>query len=405
MLFKLAWRNIWRNKRRTLITAASILFAVFSASVMSSFQKGAWDHMVNNVVNFYFGYAQVHQNGYWEEQTLDKAFDYKTAQQDIKNKLADVQNVVPRIESFALASYKNKTAGCLVVGTQPELEHELTKLKERISEGTYLTENDQAAIIGEGLAENLKIALNDTIVLISQGYRGVNAAAKYPVKALLDFGSPQLSKQMIYLPIKEAQQFYGAEGLATTLALQFDESKDVEESIQKVKANFHNEEYEVLDYKEMLPELMEARELDTAGARLMMFILYIIITFGIFGTILMMTKERTYEFGVLVSIGMSRWQLALTVWLEIVLLGIVGAIAGIIVSFPVIYYLHTNPIEMTGEMAEVYQKFGVEPILPSVLEYGIFIKQAFVVFLVTTVLAVYPFFKIWNLKPVQAMRA
>jgi ABC-type antimicrobial peptide transport system permease subunit len=134
----------------------------------------------------------------------------------------------------------------------------------------------------------------------------------------------------------------------------------------------------------------------------------LIITFGIFGTILMMTRERQYEFGVLVGIGMNRLRLGATVWLEIVFMGLLGAIAGMLLSAPLVYYFFKNPIDLSimGEEAvQTYEKFGMEPILPAVVDPNIFINQALIVLLVTTVLALFPYWKIRKLKPVEAMRA
>lgn len=406
MLVKLAWRNIWRNKRRTLITATAILFAVFLASFMQSIQTGAWNHMMNNVVNFYYGYAQIHQNGYWEEQSLDKAFAVNTSIKALEE-VPEIQSVVPRIESFALASHEEKTKGVLVIGVEPDTEDKMTNLNSRIIEGTYLNPDDRAVMVAEGVAENLNLKLGDTLVLISQGYRGTNAAGKYPIKGLLNFGSPELNKRMVYLPLKEAQWFYGAEDLVTTMALQIDRKEDTPKAVQAVQTQLDMEEYEVLDWKEMIPELMEAKELDSAGNKMVLYVLYLIIAFGIFGTILMMTKERAYEFGVLIAIGMQRWRLALVVWMEILFIGILGTLAGFLFSIPLVYNYYVNPIDLSvmGEEAvATYEKFGMEPILPAAFEVSIFITQALTIFLIVTILAIYPLFKIQGLEPVKAMR-
>jgi len=408
MLYKLAWRNIWRNRRRTLITAASILFAVLFASLMSSIQKGAWDHMVSNVVNYYFGYAQIHKDGYWDEQSLNKAFDPNEEIQQLQQQVSNVDALVPRIESFALASYGKSTRGAMVVGVDPVIEDQMTKLSERVTQGSYFEADDQAALVAEGVAENLGLELGDTLVLISQGYHGVNAAGKFPVKGLLKFGSPDLNKQMIYLPLAEAQYFYGADNLVTTLALQIDDPSDVPQTVQAVKANLPAEEYEVLDWKEMLPELLEAQQLDTAGNNLVLMLLYLIIAYGIFGTVLMMTKEREYEFGVLISIGMSRWKLAATVWMETIFIGLLGAIAGILLSAPLVYYFHLNPIDVSAmgeEAVQAYEQFGMEPLLPAAFEWKLFAVQALIIFIITSLLVWYPIWKISRLQPVDAMRA
>lgn len=404
MLFKLAWRNIWRNKRRTYITAASILFAVLFATFMEALQQGAWNHMIRNVVNFYFGYVQVHQDGYWEEQSIDKAFVLNDSIRALEGEVPEIEHMLPRLESFALASTGNTTMGGLVVGIDPEVENSMTGLKERLTSGAYIETGDQAVLIAEGIADNLNLNVGDTLILVSQGFRGVNAAGKYPVKGIISFPSPELNKQLIYLPLAEAQWFYGAEGRVTSLALKLGDQDDIPPAVQAIKASLGAEEYEVMDWKEMLPDLLQAKALDSAGNVIVYIILYLIIAFGIFGTILMMTKEREYEFGVLIAIGMKRARLGLSIWLEVLMLGVVGAFAGILISIPLVYWFNVHPIRFSGEYAGAMEKFGFEPIFPTEFEPGIFLTQAIVVFLLTSILALYPFFKIRRLEPVEAMR-
>ena len=404
MLIQLAWRNIWRNRRRTFITMASILFAVLFASFMESIQKGAWDYMINSVVNYYFGFAQVQEKGYWDEQSIDKAFPLDDSLQQLSSSVREVQAVVPRLESFALASAGNKTAGIMVIGIDPALEDNMTKLRSRIVQGEYLESGDVATLLAEGVAENLGLSIGDTVVFISQGYRGVNAAGKYPVKGIANFGSPELNKQMAYLPLEEAQYFYGAPGLVTSLALKLDSPNDIQPAIKALRNQLDTSVYDVLDWKEMLPDLVEAKAVDSAGNVIIYVILYLIIAFGIFGTILMMVKEREYEFGVLIAIGMKRWQLGISVWLEVIMLGLIGALAGILASMPLVWYFQVNPIRFTGDYAAAMEQFGFEPIFPAIFQAQIFLMQAFFVFLLTAIMALYPIWKIRKLQPMQAMR-
>lgn len=408
-LFKLAWRNIWRNKRRTIITAASILFAVLLAAFMQSIQKGAWDRMVDNVVNFYFGYVQIHSKGYWEEQSLEKAFPMESALSDLPLQVPQIQALVPRLESFALAAHGEKTTGILVVGTDPLAEDNMTGLRKKLIEGNYFGADEDAVLLAQGAAENLQIKTGDTLVLISQGYHGANAAGKYVVKGIVKFGSPELNKQMVYLPLQTAQHFFGAPGLLTSLAVKIGEKQEASVAIDRLREKLDTAQtYEVMGWEELMPELVEAREVDTAGNVIVLLILYVIIAFGIFGTILMMTKERSYEFGVLLAIGMKRHSMGFMVWLETVFLGLLGAVAGMIASLPLIYYFYVHPIDFgkfSKDMATAYEKFGFEPIFPAALDAGIFLQQALVVLAITSVMAIYPLIKIKTLRPVEAMRA
>ena len=404
MIFKLAWRNIWRNKRRTYITVGSILFAVLFASFMEAIQRGAWNNMINNVVNFYFGYVQVHQDGYWAEQSIDKAFTYDASLSKLETEIHEVKVVVPRLESFALASTGEHTMGTLLVGIDPVQENKMTSLEARLEAGSYLEKEDKAVLVAEGVLENLKLSLGDTLLLISQGYHGVNAAGKYPVKGVISFASPELNKQLVYLPLLEAQWFYGAENLVTSLAFKIDKQRDIAPAISAMQTQLDTSLYEIMDWKEMMPDLLEAKALDSAGNVVVYIILYMIIAFGIFGTILMMTKERSYEFGVLVSIGMKRRLLAATVWLEVVIMGILGAIIGVLVTMPIVWYFKLNPIRFSGDYASTMEKFGFEPVFPASFDLDIFITQAIIILILTALLAIYPIWKIQRLEPVQAMR-
>lgn len=400
MFIKLAWRNLWRNKRRTIISISSVLFAVLFASVISSFQKGTWDHMVDNVVRYYLGYAQIHHNGFWDDQSLENSFDPQDVPTSLENSLA----LAPRLESFALASSGEVTRGVLVVGIDPQKEDAMTRLSGRLTEGDYLDMNDTAVLVSNGLAELLNLGIGDTIILVSQGYQGRNAAGAYPIKGLAKFGSPELDKQLVYLPLPVARDFYGTGDRLTSLAVNLPSRDALPEALMFIKKQLPEEEFEVLDFKQLMPELIEAQELDTAGSMLILWVLYILIAFGLFGTILMMTRERTYEFGVLTAIGTKHRTLIGMLWSETLLIGIVGAIAGILVSLPIVWYMHTSPIELTGNYAKAYENYGMEPVVKTAFELGIFLKQAWVIFLISCALAIYPTLYILKLNPVKAMK-
>ncbi|MBX2815598.1 MAG: FtsX-like permease family protein [Saprospiraceae bacterium] len=402
-LVKLAARNIWRNRRRTLITAASILFAVFFSILMTSIQRGTWGHMVDSVVRYHFGYVQIHKAGFWEDRSIDNAMH----PEDLAETLSDapeLRSLVPRIESFALASLGSRTKGALVIGIDPSLEDSFTSLRNRVAKGSYLANGDDGVLIAEGLAEYLDLQINDTLVLISQGYHGTNAAGKYPVKGMVHLSNPELNKQMIYMELAAAQWFYGAEGLVTTLVADLNQASAMDEFVGFARSRLDTASYEIMDYTEMLPDLIQARELDLAGGQIFLLILYLIVSFGIFGTLLMMVKERSYEFGILKAIGMRSSQINIMLWLETMALGLIGCCAGVLFALPIIHHLKRNPIRMQGNYAEAYEQFGVEPVLPASTDPQIFIMQALTIFAIISLLSLYPILKIMRLEPVKAMR-
>jgi len=407
MLLKLAWRNIWRNKRRTFITVASIFFAVLFSIFMNSFQKGAWVRMLDNIVNYYYGYGQIHQKGYWDEKTINEALELNDELLQLPAQIKGLKQVIPRLETFALLSSGEHTSGMMIVGTNPDAEDKLTQLKSRITEGIYFDQNDKALLIAEGVKDLLKVNLGDTLVILTQGYHGVNAAGKYPIKGVVHFASPDLNKRMIYLPLGETQNLLGASSLATSLALQLDDIDYLESVITELQEKLDTETYEVMDWQAMLPDLVEAQKTDAAGNYVFLLVLYLIISFGIFGTILMMVKEREYEFGVLLSIGMSRRLLAFSTWIEILFMALLGIVFGMLAALPLVHYFKVNPIDFSqyGDgMAETYAKWGFDPIFPTIMDASLFYSQAILVLVITSLLAFFAIWKVYKLKPVEAMR-
>lgn len=404
MLFKLAFRNIWRNRRRTVITAASILFAVFFSIVMRCIQEGTWDYMIDSVVRYHIGYAQIHEKGYWDEQTINKAFPVADSLNELASEDRNIEGLIPRMEHFALASAKETTRGVMVIGIDPQREDHFSQLSDRIDKGEYLQADDTGILVANGLADKLDLDLGDSLVLLSQGFRGANAVGIYPVRGIIHFGSPEMASRMVYMPIKEARYFFGAYDRVSSLVVDLEGKSEVPEAVAYFKNVLDTSTYEVMSYKEMMPELIEAKEFDVVGSYVIMAVLYLIIGFGIFGTLLMMLKEREYEFGVLKAIGMKSAQLYGMVWMESIMLGLIGCIAGVLVALPFVAWLASSPIPLTGDMGEVYEQFGIEPVIVTVVDPVVIGNQTMVIMLIVTLLSFYPLSKIRRLSPVEAMR-
>ena len=404
MLFKLAWRNLWRNKRRTLITTASIFVAVILSTFMRSLQEGSYNEMIKNAVSFYSGYIQIHKNGYWDEQKLDNSFEDLDV---VKAALSGEQRVTvatPRIESALLISSGEKTHIAQIVGTDPEQEDQLTNLSAKVVDGRYLTAEDEGLMIAEGISEKLKVGVGDSLILLGQGYHGVSANEIYPIIGIVKYASPLLNKRIMFLPLKEAQEMFVAQEMLTSYAINVENPKQSEKVAQALKVELNSEEYEVMPWTELSPDLIKMIEGDRAGGYLFMAILYVIIGFGIFGTALMMINERQYEFGVMTAIGMKRGKLARLLTMEMVIMAILGVIAGFIAAIPIITYFQFNPITFEGEAAKAYEAFNIAPIIPTMLDFGVIASQALVVLIITLLISIYPILQLLRLDPIKAMR-
>ncbi len=402
---KLAWRNIWRNRRRTLITLASIVVAVALSTITRSSQEGQYDNMIESTVGTFTGYIQVHADGYWDDQTLNNSF---LLTDSLRNKIMNISSVTifaPRIESYALAATSQQSRPAMVMGIDIEAERKLSEPQNRLREGTYFQSNDeQGAIVGYELMERLNAQIGDSLVLIGQGYHGMNATGLYPIKGTISYANPQLNSSLVYLPLQTAQHFFVAPNRGTTAALILDDPEHLNSAVRQIRSQISPEKFEVMGWQELMPELQQAIQTDRGSGIIILLVLYMVVGFGILGTVLMMISERNYEFGVMLSVGTPRSMLFKILSCEVLMISLLGAISGIVVSFPITWYFHLNPIQLTGDMESAIQQYAMEPILQFSVAPDIFITQAIVVLVITLLFTLVPLIRATRLKPVEAMR-
>jgi ABC-type lipoprotein release transport system permease subunit len=402
-IIKLAWRNIWRNRRRTLITIASIFFAIFFSLMMRSIQIGTFSHLVDNAVHSYTGYIQVHKKGYWDDKDINNSFDLTdTILKSLKSNI-NVSEVIPRLESFALASSGPKTKGVMVIGIDPEKEDRMTGLTGKIVEGRFLNESDSGIIVASKLADYLGLHAGDTLVLIGQGYHGTSAAGKWPVAGIVHFPSPELDRQMVYLPLKLAQDFYEAGNNVTSLVLDLKDSGKSDKTLEELENTPISINYEIMSWKMMLVELVQLVESKTASSLIMLGILYMIVGFGIYGTIVMMTLERIKEMGIMMTVGMQKNRVRLMMLCESFMIGITGVLAGIVTTLPIILWFSHHPLKLAGEMAKTYESYGFESLLCFEPPSYYFLKSALVIGILVLISTIYPLRKIGRLKLIDAL--
>jgi len=360
MLFRLAWRNLWRNKNRTFITMASISSAVLLSVTLVSLQRGIFDNMIRNVVSFYTGYVQVHGKGYWKDQTLENCLPLTDSLLRSVQNIPGVAGVAPRLEAFSLASYGEATKGCMVVGIDPESENGVTHLKD--------------------------------------------AAGKFVITGILRFGAPDLNQRLIYLDIGVARLMFDTGEGVTSLVVSPANESEFRALAARLQSSL-TDVADVMTWEEKMPDIVQHIETDTASMYIISGVLYLLISFGIFSTLLMMLAERRREFGMLVALGMKRGILARLAVIASVLVAFLGAITGILISFPVVWYLEKHPIKAWGALRETFERLGFEAIFPTVLQADIFISQTAIVLTLALILAVYPAWHILRLNTVQAIRS
>lgn len=399
----LAWRNLWRNKRRTLLSVSSVFFALLLAIITRSLQNGSYDYMIDSAVRMYTGYLQIHGKNYLGERSLESSIDYNESLLAKLESQNSIRIAVPRLENFMLISSGNLTKVGSIIGIDPKKEDKMSSLKSKVISGENIDEDDDALLISEGLARLLDVEIGDSIILYGQGIYGTTAAGIFPIKGIVKFSLPELNNRMVYLPLKLSQQLLSLENKVTSISILLTNPKKLD-TVQKNLKKILRNNYEIMTWEEMMPELVQIIQLDSVSGIIMLAILYIIITFGIFGTLMMMTAERTREFGILISIGMKKTRLIIITAIESLLISLLGILSSLLVTIPMILYFNKNPIRLKGNLEEISLKYGVEPILPFNKDIDLFINQTIVVLIIGIVCALYPLLYIRKLNTVQALR-
>ena len=406
MIFKIAWRNIYRNKKRSLITITSVFAALLLIILMRALQFGFYDKLIETVVESYAGYVEIHADGFWDNQSLDNSMQVDQQLLDDIQSVEGVENIVQRLQTFSLISVGEKTKGGVINGINLSEEQKITDWNKKMVSGSFdLSDNE--IIIAKGIAEFFGISENDTLILYGQGYRGMMAAGKYPVKGVIDLKNPDLNKIGLFMTMKTVRNYVSSDEISTHIIIgkekYYDEGKIVEDL-----GLILSDDYEVMTWKETLPEIEQTITADSAGGLIMAFILYVIVVFGMFGTVLMMTEERKYEFGVLISVGMSRIRLFGIILIETIILSMVGVVLAVMVTYPISIYYNINPIDMAILMGDganqMIEEMGFSPMIPMSISWDIPLSHSLVIFIFSLLISIYPAIKISKLNPVKSMK-
>ncbi len=404
MYIKLAWRNLWRNRRRTFITILAIVFAVVLAVLMKAINMGSYELMIDRMVSFSTGYVQVQDYRFDDEPSLDNTFYYD---ESLRNRILEsdqrISEAAPRIETFMLAANDVATRGSMVLGVDPDLEHQFNEIRDYLSEGSFFENGYNSAVIGRGLANRLELSVGDTLALIGQGRFGMSASGLFEISGLIDHPIMDMNNSIVYLPLDTAQDLLSAEGYVTSVVVMVENERHTYPVANAIRGNLDDDELVVYTWPELLPEILDLMEMDLAVPRLLTVVLYIVIGFGFFGTILTMTMERLREFGVLLSVGMKRRHLSAVLFIETLLISFLGVAVGIIISYLVL--LMIDPISLTGDAAQAVVDLGYDPVIPMSFAADQFYTQGLFVFVIAFIVFLFPLVKIKNLNILEAARS
>jgi len=405
--WKLAWRNVWRNRRRSVITIAAIAFAILMVAITRSLQYGTYDTMESMAVSLYNGELQIHRRGFQKDQTLTNfmAMDELDWQALLRQHPA-LTGFSRRLRGFGLVSSDSSSAGALIVGIEPEREARLTLFSKMVGTGERLVpQDDHQVLIGATLAKNLQVEVGDSVVVLAQGYRNQLGADVYRIQGFVNAGQAELDRGLMIMPLHNAQDLYSLPEGITEVVFRTTDLRKAGAVSGQIAESLDAELYEVLSWEELMPELQQIIIVDNASGAIYLAFILLVVGIEIFNATMMSILERTREFGVMQAVGMKPVQISALLFLESMLKVGVALVLGLAISLIVISYLTQTAIPLPPDLQEAYASYGfvVEDIKFSGRS-RVYFEPLISVAIIGVVAFIFPFIKAARLSPVAAFR-
>jgi ABC-type lipoprotein release transport system permease subunit len=402
----MAWRNVWRNPRRTGLTVAATVFAVVLVMIAVAMGAGTHEKMIEDSVRVNAGHVQVSGVDYLEKQTLEQFLRYDDALAERLAVAEGVRGVAPRIVSFGLLSQNSATRGVAVIGVDPEREGSVTTLPTRVREGRFLEAGGTREILlGGRLAKILSAGIGDEVLLYSVAYSLETAYELFRVVGIMKLPEAEMDRSLAVISLRSAQEFFVYADRVSEVAILAGDSDAVPALAGSVRVALGEQTGEVHTWRESMPELEQFIVLDDAGMYVMLAILVVVVAFGILNTILMAVFERRREFGVVLALGLRPRAIFRIVYLESLMLALVGLAIGLSVALPLILYLQSNPVALGGEAAGAMELFGIEAQITWKLKPLNPLGSIVTILGVAILAALYPAIKASRGRPVDALRS
>lgn len=424
ILIFVAWRNIWRNPVRSVLTISALASGLVMVILYASLLEGMTRQMVRFATEISISHIQVHRQAYIKDQDIYATLPWSYLD-EIKKDFPAI-NFSPRLYAAGLASSKNTSNGVLIKAVNPKDESSVTKMLTHVRKGKLdlgiadTTENGFARynlVIGAQLAKNMKVQPGDELVLVTQAIDGSIGNALYRVAAVLKPLEPNFDRMGVLMSIEAYKQLMYLENGFHELAIKADDANKLQE-IQTAITNKLNQlstqkpldelggQPVVRNWRQLSPAVADLLEMSKAFVYIIGFIIIALASLGMLNTMLMAVHERTHEFGILLAIGMKRRWLLLMVLLESLFLSLVSAVVGSVLGLLVNDYFEEHGIDFSKSMPDGYDWAGMvfEPIMKGYLEPMDLLYACLMMIVVTMLASLIPSWQTVRLKPAEVMR-
>ena len=407
-LLRLAWRNLWRHKRRTWLTASAIAFITVLMVFLITLQLGSYDLMVDSSLRIFTGQMQVQREGYLDKPQIRTIIpDALTLAQRLRqNPALRGVGIAVRAQSFALAASGTRSFGVQVVGTEPEFEARVSTIPGLIKSGHYLSgASAQEAVLGAALAKNLQIKIGDELTLLGSALDGSVAATIVPVVGIFESGMRDLDRVLVEMPLHSFQDVFGMGEGAHAIALLAPDIKQLPLLQREVDRQLPAAPRLVaLDWERLIPGLKQLIQADWTTAWFTYIALIVVVTFSILNTFIMSVLERTREFGIMLALGATPLRIGTLVFIETALLAMIGLIIGLGIGILIAATLSKIGFTYPG-LAELMGQYGLPGLIYPKLNATSILLGPAVILVFILLAALYPALRIRKLQPVEAIHA
>lgn len=400
----LTFRNLLKNRRRTLITLSSIVVGCISLIFVWGFIDGINSQMIDNSTGYVSGHLKIHRAGFHDSKELNIALDEQNQITSVLGDQAIIAGFSPRIEGVALSSVGEKSRMVQVIGVSPETEPSVTLIKQSLVNGRYLqAEQTNEVVLGDASMAAFNAEIGDEVSLITQAADGSIGADRYTIVGSFNTGIDVMDQNLVFIKLEDAQSLFSLWGRVTAWSVKLNDRNQVETAASYIKAQLDNS-FEVLTWQEMMPSLLQMVQFHEAVAYVVLFVIFTVVSAGIANTILMSVMERTREFGVMMALGTQRHQVLLLVLFESVLLGLIGIALGSILGVSLNQYLAKIGLDL-GQFTQAMETMpGLSSMVYPVTNYSHVWLVNGVVLFVAILPALYPAWRAAKLNPVGAIK-
>ncbi|MBI5805790.1 ABC transporter permease [candidate division TA06 bacterium] len=329
MILNLAIRNVFRQKRRSLLTILTMVGGLALAAVTVGWVDGSYNYLINIFTRNITGHLQVHAYGYLDRPSLYKTIDDYESVGRIIEQDKYAHSWAPRLYAAGLASVGEKSTAVEIIGIQPTREQATLGFSARVKQGQALTdEPDGEAVIGKGLSVILKAGLDSTIVIVSQAADGSIANDRFRICGIIETGDEQADRMALYLNIGDAQRLLALEGKTHQLVVVAKKLEQTERLVNDLRRGLNGRGLDIQPWQVVARAFYQSMEADKRGHNIMLLVIMLIVAVGVLNTVLMSVLERTREYGVLRAVGTRPGQIFRLVVAEVMVLALISIVLG-----------------------------------------------------------------------------